>query len=76
MVSLFNLNLKEKIFSSKIKSKIKKTPILSDISYMQWKNKLTTLNSYYEILDPPEKIIGDAFIIAASTIVIYLGYHI
>lgn len=76
MVRLFNLNLKEKIFSSKIKSKIKKTPILSDISYMQWKNKLTTLNSYYEILDPPEKIIGDAFIIAASTIVIYLGYHI
>lgn len=76
MVRLFNLNLKEKIFSSKIKSKIKKTPILSDISYLQWKNKLTTLNSYYEILDPPEKIIGDAFIIAASTIVIYLGYHI
>lgn len=76
MVRLFNLNLKEKIVSSKIKSKIKKTPILSDISYMQWKNKLTTLNSYYEILDPPEKIIGDAFIIAASTIVIYLGYHI
>lgn len=76
MVRLFNLNLKEKIFSSKIKSKIKKNPILSDISYMQWKNKLTTLNSYYEILDPPEKIIGDAFIIAASTIVIYLGYHI
>lgn len=76
MVRLFNLNLKEKIFSSKIKSKIKKTPILSDISYMQWKNKLTTLNSYYEVLDPPEKIIGDAFIIAASTIVIYLGYHI
>lgn len=77
MVRLFNLNLKEKIFSSKVKSEIKKKKRSYRILVScNEKNKLTTFNRFYEILDPPEKIIGDAFIIAASTIVIYLEYHI
>lgn len=76
IVSLFKLNLKEKIFSSKVKSEIKKKRSYRILVSCNEKNKLTTFNRFYEILDPPEKIIGDAFIIAASTIVIYLEYHI
>lgn len=55
IVSLFKLNLKEKIFSSKVKSEIKKKRSYRILVSCNEKNKLTTFNRFYEILDPPEK---------------------